>query len=135
MSFIEWSDDYSVGVELFDQQHKGLVDLINKLHEAMSEGKSRTVMASILDDLVKYTVIHFTSEEELFHKHHYPLDQEHTQQHQALTEQVLKFKHDFDNGQVMISVYVLDFLKKWLIEHIQGADMRYKDFFNKQGIY
>lgn len=135
MAFIEWSSDYDVGVNLFNQQHQGLVNLVNKLHEAMLAGKSRSVMSSILDDLVKYTVEHFKSEEEYFKKYNYPLDEEHTQQHQALTNQVIKFKQDYESGQVTIGVPLLDFLRKWLVEHIQGADMRYKLFFNEHGLH
>ncbi len=134
MAFIDWSAEYDVGVNLFNKQHQGLVALVNKLHEAMLEGKSRSVMSSILDDLIKYTAEHFSSEEEYFHKHHYPLDAEHTQQHQALTDQVIKFKQDYESGQTTIGVPLLDFLRKWLVEHIQGADMKYKSFFQEKGV-
>ena len=35
MPFMEWNDDLSVGVDLFDEHHKVLIGLINELYETM----------------------------------------------------------------------------------------------------
>ncbi|MCC6132451.1 MAG: hemerythrin, partial [Acidobacteria bacterium] len=56
MSLITWSDELSVGVSAFDNQHKRLVALINELHDAMSAGKGSKVLGKILSELADYTV-------------------------------------------------------------------------------
>ena len=33
MSLLEWKDQYSLGDEALDHEHKGLFDLINAVHE------------------------------------------------------------------------------------------------------
>ncbi len=134
MAYIEWSPEYSVGVEVFDNQHKKLVEIVNNLHESMLKGKSRSVMAEILDELIQYTVEHFQTEESLFDQHGYPKESEHRHQHKTLTDQVVAFRNEFLAGTTMISIGLLEFLRKWLVEHMQGADMAYKGFFNENGV-
>ena len=40
MSLITWNDTLSIKVEEIDIQHRRLVELINELHDAMSQGKA-----------------------------------------------------------------------------------------------
>ncbi|MEW8498684.1 MAG: hemerythrin domain-containing protein, partial [Candidatus Thiodiazotropha taylori] len=63
--FVEWSDALSVGIEEIDEQHKMLVDLVNKMHEAIHQRHGSDVVKSILGDLAEYTRIHFAVEESL----------------------------------------------------------------------
>ena len=41
MSLILWKDEFSVGVDEVDHEHRELVALINQLHDDMSEGAGR----------------------------------------------------------------------------------------------
>ena len=50
-----WSDTYSVQIGVIDMQHKGLVDLINELHQAMVAGQGKQELGKILSGLIKYT--------------------------------------------------------------------------------
>jgi len=38
------------------------------------------------------------------------------------------------SGTAMISMEVMDFLKDWLVNHIQGTDKIYGPFFKSKGI-
>ena len=35
MAFITWDDKFSVDIKEVDEQHKGLISIVNELHEAM----------------------------------------------------------------------------------------------------
>lgn len=59
----QFEQSLSVGISEIDGQHKQLINLINQLHEAMSSGKGKDVFGKTLDELVKYTVYHFGTEE------------------------------------------------------------------------
>ncbi len=59
MALFNWSEEYSVNVNGLDNQHKKLVDLINELHSAMKEGKSKEVLGKIIEELISYTKFHF----------------------------------------------------------------------------
>ena len=41
MSLIEWNDEFNLGIEEVDGEHRALVALINALHDAMSAGARR----------------------------------------------------------------------------------------------
>jgi hypothetical protein len=41
MAIIEWSDEYSVGVAALDDDHKQLIDIINKIEEAENGARYR----------------------------------------------------------------------------------------------
>ena len=50
-----WSEKYHVGIAFADVQHKQLVDIINRLHQVLMEGKGRVVIGKTLDELIRYT--------------------------------------------------------------------------------
>jgi hemerythrin-like metal-binding protein len=134
MALFVWSEEYSVGVARIDQQHQGLVEIINLLHSEMLLGRGKHVLDVILDKLVDYTKIHFATEEKLFATHGYPQEAEHKGQHQALTEKVLAFQSDFKAGHAVISAGIMEFLRDWLIAHILKEDMAYRTFLVSKGV-
>ncbi len=134
MALIEWKDNYSVGIEILDEQHQGLVKLINDLHEAMKIGKAKETLNDILNKLIEYTATHFKTEEAFFERYDFPQSKVHIEEHQKFVENVLSFKEDFDKGRIMVTFEVMDFLKSWLINHILGSDKEYKDFLLSKGV-
>ncbi len=59
----EWSDEYSVGVSIVDDEHKKLVSLINEADIAKQNGENLTEIMKILNDMVLYARRHFKMEE------------------------------------------------------------------------
>jgi hemerythrin len=130
-----WSDTYSVKIGVIDMQHKGLVNYLNELHQGMSEGRGKDVLGKILSQLVKYTQLHFTTEERLMQTHGYPDYLAHKAEHEGLTKTVLDFQHKFESNEVGLTVDVMNFLKDWLTKHIQGSDKKYGPFLNAKGVH
>ena len=134
MAFINWEPKYSVNIEILDTQHKTLVDTVNQLHNAMKQGKSKDVLGEILDNLIKYTKNHFTTEENFFQRFDYKEKSSHTLEHDSFVKKAVEFKKSFDNGNSMLSVEVLNFLSKWIKDHILVSDKKYSEFLNSKGI-
>lgn len=134
MPIVEWNDNYSLKIKDIDEQHRQLIDQINILHDAMKKGKGKEVVGSIISRLAEYTQRHFMTEEQLFLKHAYPETTRHTREHNAFIERVAGFQKDLDSGRIMLSMEVLNFLKEWLIGHIQGVDKKYGPFLNAKGV-
>ncbi len=134
MDFIEWNDSLSVGVSVFDKEHKQLVALVNKLNQALSAGSARKTMGDILQSLVNYTKIHFKHEEEYMVLYDYPEYSKHKQEHDELTSQVIDFVERFKEGKASFSLELMNFLKDWLTKHIMGSDKKYSDFFIRKGV-
>lgn len=120
-----WREAYSVGILQIDNQHKGLIRLINNLQDAMMGGNGKAALTTIIDDLVRYTESHFTYEETLLRKHGYSGLAAHQEQHRELTRQVYELRDQFKSGQLMITMDVMRFLKNWLSNHILDRDQAY----------
>lgn len=133
MSYVEWSDRMSVGVHAIDQQHRELLRLINELHDAMAQGVGTTVLRQIIDGLIEYTGVHFTTEESYFKGRDYPDCVAHEQQHRDFVAKVTDFKQGFDEGRLMLTLDVMSFLGDWLVDHIQGSDASYVPFLHSEG--
>jgi hemerythrin-like metal-binding protein len=134
MALFEWSNKYSVGVAEIDKQHKVLVDLINQLHDAMMQRKTKEDMGKILQGLLDYTIKHFGHEEKFFDKYSYPERVAHKKIHTEFIAKISEFNDDFKSGKSTVSLKLLSFLKDWLVNHIQGTDPKYVPFFSDKGV-
>lgn len=134
MSFIEWKNEYSVGVFEIDNQHKKLMNSINKLFDAMKQGKANSVLGQIITELVFYSQTHFQTEEKYFDLFNYENTAEHKSIHKGFIAEMAEFKAGFDSGKITLSLEVFNFLKMWLDEHILGEDKKYEDCFKKNGL-
>ncbi|WP_339133036.1 MAG: bacteriohemerythrin [Candidatus Electrothrix sp. GW3-4] len=134
MSLIKWNDSFSVNVAKIDEEHKRLVEMVNELTDAMKAGHGKDVLAEILNGLISYTASHFQREERYFQQVRYPHAVEHKKEHVAFVQKVTEFKEEFDAGRATVSVQVLQFLSKWLQNHIKGSDQKYSSYFNERGI-
>ncbi|RJQ57474.1 MAG: hemerythrin [Stygiobacter sp.] len=134
MALIQWNSTLSVNITQIDNQHMKLVELVNTLHDRMKEGKGKAALSGILNELTNYTVYHFKTEEDLFRKYNYPQTDAHLKEHDALVQQVVKLKADFDNCKSVLTLDVMNFLKDWLTVHIMGNDKAYTPFLKSQGI-
>lgn len=124
MALIDWKNEYSINNKIIDEQHKKLVDLINQLHVAMGAGKGKDILGNILDELVSYTVFHFSSEEKFMKDHNYSGYSLHKIEHDKLTRQVVEFQNNYKAGKSVVSQELLKFLKDWLVNHIIGSDKK-----------
>ncbi|MBI4383848.1 MAG: bacteriohemerythrin [Nitrospinae bacterium] len=133
-ALMTWDDSYNTGILEFDQQHKILFGLINKLHKGMVEGKAGATVENVLTILVEYTQTHFANEERLFKIHGYPETADHIEKHQKLISQVSDFYNSYKKGGAKIDQGLMDFLKDWLNNHIRGVDKKYAPFLIAQGV-
>jgi hemerythrin len=131
MPFAEWSDEFSVGVEEIDREHKRLLALLNDLHDAVQAGSAHEVLGKVMDELLLYVSYHFAHEEELFLRTNYPGFERHRLQHRALTITVKEIYEDFQQSDSeALPSQVLQFLKNWLCEHIMGSDRAFGVYYN-----
>ena len=122
---ITWDATISFGIDSIDQQHHHLVDLVNKLHHAMRSRAGQSVLGATLDELARYTVEHFESEEQMMAAARYPQLEAHKREHEKLVAQVVDFQRQFESGSVTITLDLMNFLSDWLVNHIKGVDRRY----------
>jgi len=134
MDIVVWNDNLSVGVKVFDDEHKQLVNYVNQLSQALKISGADQTLTKVLTGLVKYTKIHFMHEEDYMALYEYPDILSHKKEHDELTMQVSDFYERYREGKVKFSLELMNFLRSWLINHIQVSDMRYKEFFNAKNV-
>jgi hemerythrin len=134
VAFIRWNSNLSVNVGAIDVQHQKLIALINALNDAMALGKGKEVLSQIINELVGYTTSHFALEEKYFDQYKYPEAVSHKKEHADFVKKVGEFQDKFNKGIAGLTVEVMQFLKDWLVKHIQGTDKKYSAFFNEKGL-
>lgn len=120
-----WSDALSVGVEEIDREHEELIGLF----QGLSGAKDRAAVMAALDDLVAHVCTHFDHEERIMRNHGFPESAGHARAHDALLRQVRNFvmlvEAEPDGAP---GPDIMDFVGKWLVEHILGDDRRLGDY-------
>lgn len=135
MPLMTWNDRLSVGVAALDADHKKLVDMMNELYDSIQAGKGKDAVGKTLDGLISYASVHFAREEKFFAQTSYPSATAHKKEHADLTQQVLDVQKKYKAGaSSVLSLEVMNFLKNWLLNHIQGSDKKYAPHLNANGI-
>ena len=134
MALMTWNSTLSTGVKVMDEQHKGLVNSLNDLHEAMLKGQDKAATGALLATLVKYTREHFAAEEALLKRTAYPELAAQVSKHRDLTAQVDGFVQRYQRGEIAVNVGLLMFLRDWLATHIQKEDRDYGPWLNRHGV-
>ncbi|MBF0265640.1 MAG: hemerythrin family protein [Gammaproteobacteria bacterium] len=130
--FFVWSEEYSIGVPAIDKQHKILINIINELNNILMSGADKDDIDKVFDALKVYVQKHFSYEESLMDKYQFPQTSEHHNEHQQLVEKVLDFEKRMNNGNFMIGIELMEFLKNWLMHHVCEVDMQLGQFIQQQ---
>ena len=124
-----FSNEYLTGIELIDNEHRQLFVLVNEVHALVHDNfifdKYDEIMR-ILTELRNYTEMHFHDEEAYMEQIHYAgLDiQRHA--HDAFIEKLVNINFEelesLDDNQQEYLQDILEFLAKWLVNHILKMD-------------
>lgn len=134
MPALAWKDEYSVGVALFDEDHKQLLEILNNLYDHLCRGAPAEVLARICDELIEHTVVHFGHEEQYFDTARYPRAGQHRVMHERLKERLLEWR-DGIGGASPPDLEKFVFFSDWLGHHIVGEDKKLGAYLNTQGIH
>lgn len=129
-TFIEvlpWNKNFETGVALVDEQHKRLVDLLNRLAFKIVHDSGDLELNQVIDELSDYAGYHFQSEEAVwepcFHQDKWLIT--HKDAHNAFVMTVTEVRKKLESGTCDgLFEEVLRFLIQWLAQHILDNDMR-----------
>ncbi len=120
-----WTKEFSVGVRELDRHHQHLIDIFNKLYEAMTLGGDAKITAEVLKELDEYASYHFKAEMILFRKKKYPLAAAHNREHNKFREHLKMLRNLVRKDDEYAGLKTAEFLSSWLTNHILTADMKY----------
>jgi len=126
-----WKDEYSVGIEEMDEQHKSLFKLLDDLSGSIESGDLKN-LGYVLTMLEVYVVFHFTSEEYLLSKYGYPGLNKQEKEHGDFKAKVARFKAQSADDKIRLAGEVKDFLYDWLVNHILVLDKKYGPYLKEK---
>ena len=135
MEAIHWSEKFSVGVKELDEQHRQIIEMLNRLISTPeAKDTNSEVISDILTIMTRYSLEHFKTEEGLMKAHGYPNLDEHRQEHIAYRRKAIDFSTAATLGIESVPQILIDYLSEWWMHHILDEDMKYKPFFARKGV-
>lgn len=123
-----WKEEYKIGVELIDDQHKELFkrlgDFIQTVRSDKATQDKKKEVEKTLNFMGEYVTTHFNAEEALQKRYNYPDYESHHEIHEGFKAEIVEFKkkyqaNDYDED------FVMEFsgrLLTWLINHVASTD-------------
>lgn len=130
MPLMEWNESLDIHVDPMNDQHKVILNLINKIFDMNEQNQSMNDIIKVVNELGAYTVKHFKQEEEYMESIQYPQLEVHKGVHKNMLERFGKHVSEIEDTQ-LVSEDFLRFLKSWLTAHIRTTDMKYGNHANK----
>jgi len=121
-----WKEEYSIGVDLIDKQHKYLFEIGNNAYEILrKENYSNKYddIILIIQDLYKYAKFHFQTEEEYMFNINYNGYLSQKEDHANFIRQIDKIKQEgIEQDPQLYIEGILAFIFNWLLAHILAKD-------------
>ena len=131
---IEWDDKYSVGISKIDDEHRQFIDIINMAIATNESSDNSGELREVLYRITKYALNHFSTEENYMIEFNYPEYQYHKEEHHDFSRKVIEYCERVNKGDSQFADIILEYLKRWLINHIQVTDRKYIDCFKRNGL-
>lgn len=136
-----FTDKYRTGIELVDDEHKRLFEIIKDtndvIHTELLHDKYDEIMR-LLAELREYTEVHFSDEEAMMERIHYPDIDAQKRAHSAfvgrLVEIDLSELDAMDDNQEEYLQDLIQFLLSWLSNHILGMDKKIGAYITEHGV-
>lgn len=129
-----WLDEYAVGHEGLDEQHRSLVSNANRLSTLLLRyANAHEVPPEFLGAALEYVALsshHFAYEEIVMAQSHFSHLTEHRQEHQACSTRLLEEIDALAAGKTSMVGFV-EFVQEWVKHHLEEADVTYRQFIAK----
>jgi hemerythrin len=124
MKLLQWKEEYSVGIEAVDQEHKQLIDLISRLHEALDAPDAKSTVPRFFGDLLKGISAHFALEEKFMRDRRYDELASHKGDHERLLDDLRGIMDAFELSDDVDRVELAQRLDAWFSHHFRTHDAR-----------
>lgn len=122
MGAYSWDDKYLTGHGEIDDEHRQLFAILNQLHDALKGQRGELAMLTTLDELARYAVRHFATEERLMTEYAYPEGAAHCRLHQDFTRQLTALRR---RAAELHPFELLNFIGEWITDHVGRSDVRF----------
>lgn len=126
MPLLEWRDEFSIGIEGVDHEHRALIDLINRLHQELVEQKAAPRTGAFLGEVHAQIAAHFALEEQIMKQQRYADYTAHKVDHEILLDEIRDIMDAYERGDYAGGPDSLDQrLADWFGQHFRSHDARF----------
>ena len=125
MPIMNWDNSLDIGVKTMNDEHHGLLDIMNQIYDAHAGGKQGATINALVAKLGEACTAHFAHEEAYMQRIGYPGFNKHKALHTNLLTRYGAFAAQIRAGGGLASDAFFQFLKFWLSSHIKGIDTKY----------
>ena len=124
----EFTEEYKIGIELIDREHRELFRLIGRANDMVREGVESSQIdeiTGILDELRAYTEFHFSDEEEYMESINYEGLEAQRRAHKAFIYKIQEIdRQEIESQPQEYMQSLVEYLLGWLINHILYVDKK-----------
>lgn len=130
-TLITWSSTFACGIKMIDEQHKGLVNLVNEMfnHVTGNDEQEREYFNKVIKQAVDYIKVHFATEEKLMRFAKFEGFPEHKREHDNFVLTVVANIVAYRSRERFTLLSFTKFLKDWVLSHIAVEDKKYVEHF------
>jgi hemerythrin len=123
MEPIAWDRSLMIGNEVIDMQHKHLFEIFEKFRCATQSINREAESTTCISEMLKYVEDHFSDEEAHMNAIRFYGLESHKVLHKEFVDKVNDYTDSCSSGYVPYAD-MLEFLVKWLTEHIMVEDRK-----------
>lgn len=129
----ELTKDLETGNGIIDNEHRELLNAVNKMLDACSAGQGRSAIEPTVKFLLDYVNKHFAHEEQLQAKESYPHMAEHKKFHADYTKRLREIARAMPaDGPTLADLSTINQHIGLLVTHIRTEDKRLGVFLNEK---
>ena len=133
MALMVWDPALETGDPMVDEQHRGLIAMVNEFHAAVAGRRSKELVLHTLERVADYADRHFQAEERLMLDAAYPDYPNHKRAHDELTAKAVEILAGYRSGLLTLPVTLGQFLQDWIVFHVQRVDKRMVEYLRARG--
>jgi len=130
---ITWTKKLACGIKMIDDQHKGLVCLINEMFDHVTGDyvQEHDYFNRVIQEVTMYIKNHFATEEKILLAVKFAGYPEHKMKHDSFVLAIVESICDYQAGKRVALSSFTKFLKDWVLSHIALDDKQYFEYFFK----
>lgn len=127
-----WKTEYELNNELFDEQTRKFLAIINLMKELVGQEAEETDISEVFFRLTHYFERFMIMENIFLRELSYDKLDEHINSHKQFMDRIVAFREGFEKGKKDFHHEMYNYLEEWFDNHIMIDDRKAVDFIGKR---
>ena len=129
MKYLQWNEQFSVGVDSVDYEHQTLIDMLNLIFAELDDRRNVDAIKRTMADVHLEISAHFALEERIMRQAGYDEFEAHKNDHEELLDQIRTMMEAIENDPETAMDLLSVELSDWFSVHFASFDARLHQVF------